>query len=115
MSLQTIAPLLGLGAVAVAAGATFFRVSPWRVFGLASCAGALVLILAVWKSGQRCGAGTDVRDWLFVVATALSLTLYVAAVLPALVDGRGVVGAAASLPAAAIVLYAFVVSAFHCW
>jgi hypothetical protein len=59
MSLQTIALLLGLGAVAVAAGATFFRVSPWRVFGLASCAGALVLILAVWKSGQRCGAGTS--------------------------------------------------------
>gem|GEM_PF-4572418 len=52
-----------------------------------------------------------------------------AAVLRALVDGvrlgragergaaisRGVVGAAAGLLAAVIVLYAFVVSAFHCW
>ena len=129
MSLQTIALLVGLGAIAVAARATSSHVSPWRVFGLASAAGVLVLLLASWRNGEPCGGGVGVADWLFFIAGAISLTLYLGAVLRALVDGirlgrardrgaalwRAAVVTFASVLAGAIVLYAFVASAFRCW
>jgi hypothetical protein len=79
-SLQTISVLVGVGAVAVAAGATKLAVSPWRIFGLATVAGIVTLWDVAPGAAVQCGPTTpSAVDYLLGVVTVLGLTLHGAA------------------------------------
>jgi hypothetical protein len=126
---MTIAVLMALGALAVAAGGAVFRVSPWWIFVLACVPSAMMLALATHEMREPCGTGAmGVLDWTFGIAGAVSLTLFAAAALAGIVDGvrlgrarargaavsRGVACPLTSVVGFAIVFYAFLVVALHC-
>jgi hypothetical protein len=121
MTLQTI----GIGAVVVAAVAVAFRISPWWIFGLGSASATFVLVLSARAISAGCwGLATS----LFDTATAVSLSLYAAAALGAVIDGvrlgkagereeavsRCTACPLVSFVAAGVVLYAFVSVIAHC-
>jgi hypothetical protein len=128
MSLQTIAVLAGLGAIAVVVVATKYDVSPWRIFGLASIAGIVTFVELIRAGGGECGTSAGAVEWLGGVSAVLGLTLYAAAALGAVIDGvrLGMAGnpwAAisrclacpfAGAVSVAILFYAFVAALFHC-
>ena len=129
MTFQTIAVLVGLGAIAVALGATRYDVSPWRIFGLASIGGAVTLWYLVGSAARECGpATTSVVDQLVGVVAVLGLTLYAAATLGAVIDGvrlgqagnpwaavsRCLACPLASAVSVGILFYAFLAALFHC-
>jgi hypothetical protein len=128
MTLQTIAVLVGLGAIALAAGATKYDVSPWRIFGLATIAG-IVTLWDLARDGVQCGpATTGVVEFLLGVVAVLGLTLYGAAALRAVVDGvrlgkagdplaavsRCLACPFASAVSVGILLYAFLLAGLPC-
>jgi hypothetical protein len=78
-----------LGAVVLAAAATRFDVSPWRIFGLASIATVVAFMLALHVSGEPCGVSdrTGAGDRFFEITMLSSLALYAAASLAGIVDG----------------------------
>jgi hypothetical protein len=129
MTLQTSAVLVGLGAIALAAGATKWDVSPWRIFTLATVAGIVTLWDLARGAAVECGATTpSVFELLLGVVAVLGLTLYGAAALRAVIDGARLVkagdavGAAsrflacplASAVSVAILFYAFLLAALPC-
>jgi hypothetical protein len=89
MTLNEIGWLIVVGAVVLAAAATRFDVSPWRIFGLASIATLVTAVLAAHVTGEACGfsARTGADDRLFEVMIVSSLTLYAASALAGVVDG----------------------------
>jgi len=54
MTLHQVEWLMVIGAVALAAAARRFEVSPWRILGLASIATAVVVGLATHISAEQC-------------------------------------------------------------
>jgi hypothetical protein len=129
MTFQTVAVLVGLGAIAVATVATRYDVSPWRIFAPATFAGIVTLWALIRDAGAECGpATTGVVENLLGVVAVLGLTLYAAAALRAVVDGvrLGKAGDAvaavsrclacplASVVSVGILFYAFLAAFFHC-
>jgi hypothetical protein len=129
MTLQTIGVLVGLGAIAVAAGATKFDLSPWRIFGLATIAGIVTLWDLARGAAVHCGPSTtSVVELLLGVVAVLGLTLYGAAALRAVVDGvrlgkagdplaavsRCLACPFASAVSVVILLYAFLLAGLPC-
>jgi hypothetical protein len=129
MTLETIGVLVGLGAIALAAGATKFDISPWRIFGLATIAGVVTLWDVARGAAVHCGpATTSVVELLLGVVAVLGLTLYGAAALRAVIDGvrlgkagdpvaavsRCLACPLASAVSVGILLYALLLAAIPC-
>ena len=122
--------LMVLGAIAVAVGGAAFKVSPWRIFGAACALAVVTLVLAARETNEPCGGTGTVAalDWIFVGATAVSLTLFAAAALAGVVDGvrlgragergvaisRGVGCPLTCMIAFAIVFVVFLSAVLHC-
>jgi hypothetical protein len=89
MTSHEIGWVIVVGAVVLAAAATRFDVSPWRIFGLASIATVVTVMLAAHVAGEDCGfsARTGADDLLFEITIVSSLVLYAAAALAGIVDG----------------------------
>jgi hypothetical protein len=89
MTSHEIEWLIVIGAVVLAAAATKYDVSPWRIFGLASFATLATVVLATQISDEPCGVSyrTSAGDRLFDITMVSSLTLYAAASLAGVVDG----------------------------
>ena len=86
MTLEGVVWGMAAGAVALAAVATVFGVSPGRVFGLAGVATVGTVTLAMYVAAQQCGVASA-GHWLFAAFIALSLTLFGAASLRGVVEG----------------------------
>jgi hypothetical protein len=89
MTLHEIEWLVVVGGVVLAAAATRFDVSPWRIFGLAGIATVATVVLALHVSGEACGVWgrTGLADRVFDITIVSSLTLYAAAALAGIADG----------------------------
>jgi hypothetical protein len=130
MDLDTTLVLMLLGAGLVAVVATALELSPWWMFTLASGAGAVILVFAAQELSESCwsgpATGTDGR--LFGILTVVSLVLYAAAALRAVIDGVQLSKAGdrdaavsryfacplASILAGGVVFYAVLAAALHC-
>jgi hypothetical protein len=89
MTSHEIEWLVVVGAVVLAAAATKYDVSPWRIFGLASLTTLVSVVLATRISDEQCGVSyrTSAGERLFDITMVSSLTLYAAAALAGVVDG----------------------------
>ena len=130
MEPETALVLMLLGAGLVALVATAFEVSPWWVFTLASGAGAVILVFAAQELSTSCwsAATTGADPRLVGILAVVSLVLYGAATLRAVIDGvrlrkagdgaaavsRYVACPLASILAGGVVFYAVVAAALHC-
>jgi hypothetical protein len=130
MDIDTTLVLMALGAGLVAVIATALELSPWWVFTAASGAGAVILLFAAQALSASCWTstttGADGR--LFGILAVLSLVLYGAAGLRAVIDGvhlskagdrdaavsRYVACPLASVLAGGVVFYAVLAAALHC-
>ena len=127
MTFQEVVWLMVGGAVALAAVATVFRISPWRILGLAGIATTAAVLLAMQVAGAQCGV-SDAGYGPFDIVIASSVTLYGAAALGGVADGirRGKAGdhhaaiarcvgcPLASVAGVAVVFFAFLAAIAHC-
>jgi hypothetical protein len=128
VTLQAIVWLMLAGAVVLAAAATWFDVSPWRILATAGFATAVAVVLAIQVAGEPCSVSTTTGGRLFEILIASSLTLYGAAALGGIVDGirlgkagdqdaaiaRCVGCPVASAVGVGIVFFAFLSAIAHC-
>jgi hypothetical protein len=87
MILHTVEWLMVISAIVVAAAATRFDVSPWRILTAAGIATVVTMGLAMHVAGEGCGLPTTTADLLFEIMIASSLVLYGATALGGVVDG----------------------------
>jgi hypothetical protein len=87
MTLHEIELLIGIGAVLLAAVATAYDVSPWRIFGFAGIATVVMVALAAHLAGGPCSASETAAGQVFEIVVVSSLTLYAAAALRGFVHG----------------------------
>jgi hypothetical protein len=128
MEPDTTLVLMALGAALVAVVATALELSPWWVFAVASGAGTVILLFAAQELSESCWTPTGADGRLFGILAVLSLVLYAAAALRAVIDGvrlrkagdhdaavsRYVVCPLASILAGGVVFYAVLAAALHC-
>jgi hypothetical protein len=133
MTAETAIVVLLLVGILIALGAQAFRISAWWLLGGGSLAAAVVVLVAAAELSTPCsstlGDGSGGLAALFVVSLILSLVLYAGAAVAGVIDGlrsvkEGRQGRAvalfvlcplASVVAGAIVLYAAIGAAFHCF
>jgi hypothetical protein len=127
VTLQAIVWLMLAGAVVLAAAATWFDVSPWRILAVAGIATAVTVVLAMRIAGEQCGVSSTTVERLFEIMIASSLTLYGAAALGGVADGirlgkagdRDAITRCVGCPVASavgvgIVFFAFLSAIAHC-
>jgi hypothetical protein len=128
MEPETTLMLMALGAALVAVVATALELSPWWVFAPATGAGTGIVVLAAQKLSNPCWSPRTVDGRLFEILLVLSLVLYAAALLRAVIDGARLSKAGeheaavsrylacplASVVAGGVVFFAGVAAALHC-
>ena len=129
MEPDTTLMLMALGAAFVAVVATALGLSPWWVFAPATDAGTGLVVLAAQHLSEPCWGPTTTADGrLFGILLVLSLVLYAAALLRAVIDGvrlskageheaavsRYLACPLASIVAGGVVFFAGLAAALHC-
>jgi hypothetical protein len=86
MTFQQVILAMAAGALALAAVARRFEVSPGRVFGLAAIAAVVTLALGAHVGAQDCGVASA-GDWFFEASAVLALILCGTATLVGVAEG----------------------------
>jgi hypothetical protein len=128
MEPDTTLMLMALGAAFVAVVATALRLSPWWVFAPATGAGTGMVVLAAQHLSKPCWGPMTADGRLLELLLVLSLVLYAAALLRAVIDGARLSKAGeheaavsrylacplASVVAGGVVFFAGIAAALHC-
>ena len=128
MEPDTTLMLMALGAALVAVVATALELSPWWVFAAATGAGTGIVVLAAQHLSEPCSSPATADGRLLGILLVLSLVLYAAALLRAVIDGARLSKAGeheaavsqylacrlASVVAGGVVFFAGVAAALHC-